>query len=80
MIKMDNADDPRYVLISPLCSVVEVLVAVICRRARPSGPVFFNHEESIKWLAIFCPVFNRKEEVGRCIRWLKYPSVREKFE
>lgn len=52
---MDSAEDPRYVLISPLCSVVEVLVAVICRLASPSGPTFLYHDRSIKWLASFCP-------------------------
>lgn len=79
-IRMDSAEDPRYVLISPLCNVVEVLVAVTCRLARPSGPVFFSHDRSTRWLAIFCPEFNRKVELRRWVKRLKYPSEEEKFK
>lgn len=77
--RMESAEDPRYALISPLCSGVEVLVVVACRLARPSGPIFLYQDRSIRWLAIFCPRFKRVLEPRRWVRGLKYPRVEEKF-
>lgn len=71
IIRIDSAEDPRYALISPLWRVVEVLVAIVCKLARPSGPAFLNQDRSIRWLAIFCPVFNRLMELRRWVRGLK---------
>lgn len=59
--------------------VVEVLVIVSWRSATPSGPIFLYQERSIRWEAIFCPLFNRARELRRCVRGLKYPSMVEKF-
>lgn len=59
MIRMDSAKDARYVLISPVCRVVEVLAALSCRVASPSGPIFLYQDRSIRWDAIFCPVVSR---------------------
>lgn len=59
--------------------MVEVLAVMVCRLARPSGPIFLYHDRSIRWLAIFCPVLSSAVELGRWVRRLKYPSVEEKF-
>lgn len=60
--------------------MVEALAAMVCRSASPSGPIFLYQERSTRWLAIFCPEFSRARELGRWVKGLKYPSVREKFE
>lgn len=62
-----------------MCKGVEVLAAVSWRLARPSGPIFLYQDRSIRWEAIFCPLLSRLREAGRCIKWLKYPSMDEKF-
>lgn len=66
-------------MISPVWKVVEVLVAMSCRSASPSGPIFLYQDRSIRCEAIFCPLFSRFVELRRCISGLKYPSVDEKF-
>lgn len=58
---------------------VEVLAAIICRSASPSGPIFLYQERSIRWEAIFCPLFSRLVVLERCVRRLKYPREEEKF-
>lgn len=58
-------------MISPECRVVEVLVAISCRSASPSGPSFLYQERSIRWEAMFWPPLSRLVEVKRCIRGLK---------
>lgn len=58
---------------------VEVLVIVSWRSAIPSGPIFLYQERSIRWEAIFCPLFSRVRELRRCVRGLKYPNMEEKF-
>lgn len=70
-IRMDRANVPRYVLISPVCRVVEVLVAMSCRSASPSGPIFLYQDRSIRWEAMFCPLLSRFVELSRCVRGLK---------
>lgn len=60
--------------------MVEVLDAVSCRLASPSGPTFLYQDRSVRWVAIFCPVFRRFVEHRRWVRMLKYPRVEEKFE
>lgn len=60
--------------------MVEVLAAMVCRLASPSGPIFLYQDKSTRWLAIFCPELSRVRELGRWVRGLKYPNVREKFE
>lgn len=62
-----------------MCRVVEALVAVSWRSASPSGPIFLYHDRSMRWEAIFCPLFRRIVELGRWVRRLKYPRVVEKF-
>lgn len=59
--------------------MVEVLVAMSCRSASPSGPIFLYQDRSIRCVAIFCPLFSSFVELRRCISGLKYPSVDEKF-
>ena len=58
---------------------VGVLVIVSWRLASPSGPIFLYQDKSIRWEAIFCPLFSEIKELRRCIRGLKYPSIEEKF-
>ena len=60
--------------------VVEVLEAMSCRSASPSGPIFLNQDRSIRCEAIFCPLFRSFVELRRCIRGLKYPREVEKFK
>lgn len=60
--------------------VVEALVAMTCRLASPSGPIFLYQKRSIRCEAIFCPLFRRLVVLGRCIKGLKYPREEEKFE
>lgn len=71
MMRMERAKDPRYVLISPVWKEVEVLVAMSCKLASPSGPIFLYQDRSIRREAIFCPLFSSFVEARRCIRWLK---------
>ncbi len=59
--------------------MVEVLIAMSCKSVSPSGPIFLYQERSIRWEAIFCPLFSRLVVLGRCIRGLKYPKEEEKF-
>lgn len=59
--------------------MVEVLAAMSCKSASPSGPIFLYQDRSIRWEAIFWPLFSSFMEVRRCVKWLKYPSVEEKF-
>lgn len=40
---------------------------------------FLYQDRSIRWEAIFCPLFRRVRELRRCVRGLKYPSMEEKF-
>lgn len=48
IIKIDRVKVARYVLIRPVWRVVEILVALSCIDARPSGPIFLNHDRSIR--------------------------------
>ena len=59
--------------------VVEVLVAMSCRLASPSGPIFLYQDRSIRLEAIFCPVLSSFVELNRWVSGLKYPSDEEKF-
>lgn len=36
--------------------MVEVLVAMSCKSAMPSGPIFLYQDKSIRWEASFCPL------------------------
>lgn len=71
MIRVDRAKVARYDLISPVWRVVEVLVALSWIEASPSGPIFLNQDRSIKWVAIFCPLFRSFVELRRWISGLK---------
>ena len=68
---IDRAKDPRYVLINPVCRVVEVFVAICCRSASPSGPIFLYQNRSVRWRASFCPWFSRFVVLGRWVSGLK---------
>ena len=80
MPRIDRAKDPRYVLISPVCRVVEIFVTICCRSASPLGPIFLYQNRSVRWRANFCPWFNRLVVLERWASSLKYRSLVEKFK
>lgn len=51
--------------------MVEVLVAMSCKSAMPSGPIFLYQDRSAKWEASFCPLLRSFVGVVRWISRLK---------